>query len=88
MYNASFVNLTMIESDLSTLFTREEYALNDYILFDFEFNNRLYVFSGLVIGKEKMNNQYLYFIEVFDMNAELLDNIERYENAIRNGIMN
>jgi hypothetical protein len=78
----------MIESDLSTLFTREEYALNDYILFDFEFNNRLYVFSGLVIGKEKMNNQYLYFIEVFDMNAELLDNIERYENAIRNGIMN
>lgn len=88
MYNASFVNLTMIESDLSTLFTREEYALNDYILFDFEFNNRLYVFSGLVIGKEKMDNQYLYFLEVLDMNAELLDNIERYENAIRNGIMN
>ena len=88
MYNASFVNLTMIESDLSTLFTREEYALNDYILFDFEFNNRIYVFSGLVIGKEKMNNQYLYFIEVFDINAELLDNIERYENSIRNGIMN
>ncbi|MEA3422204.1 MAG: hypothetical protein U9Q80_00080 [Bacillota bacterium] len=88
MYNASFVNLTMIESDLSTLFTRDEHDLNDYILFDFEFNNRLYVFSGLVIGKEKMNNQFLYFIEVFDMNADLLDNIERYENSIKNGVIN
>ncbi len=88
MYKASFVNLTMIESDLSTLFTKEEYALNDFILFDFEFNNRLYVFSGLVIGKEKMNNQNLYFIDVLDMNDELLDNIQRYENDKWNGIIN
>jgi len=88
MYNTSFVNLTMIESDLSTLLTKEEYTLNDYILFDFEFNKRLYVFSGVVIGKEKMNNQFLYFIDVLDMNAEFLDSIEKYEDAIWNGMMN
>ncbi|MBN2259114.1 MAG: hypothetical protein JW702_01065 [Clostridiales bacterium] len=78
MLNAKFINLSKIESDLSTLLTKEEYRLNDYILFDFILNQKLYVLGGMVISKDRVADQNLYAVDVVEISEELRKLLENY----------
>ncbi|OPL07546.1 MAG: hypothetical protein AVO33_05340 [delta proteobacterium ML8_F1] len=71
MTDATFIDLAQIEFDLSTLLTKEDYLLGDYVMFNVELDLGTFTISGMVVDKELVGEQNLYFIDLIEDYEEL-----------------
>jgi len=78
MNYATFIDLAQIEFDLSTLLTKEDYLLGEYIMFNVELDHYTFTVSGVVVDKELVGDQNLYFVDLIEDHEELKDLLNQY----------